>query len=128
MQLTLKDDLPFTTITIEYRGQELSLSDVLIDTGSASTILAADWVAKIGIVPEPGDRLLMIAGIGGTEAVFTRKIDRLLVEQHGLAEFLIEVGSMNYGFEINGILGMDFLTGSRAVVDLGRLTLEFSAQ
>ena len=69
----------------------------------------------------------MIAGIGGTEAVFTRKLDRLQAGEQGLDEFLIEVGSMNYGFEINGILGMDFLTSSGAVIDLRRLTLEFSA-
>ena len=127
MQLTLKDDLPFVTITVAYRGAHLRVSDILIDTGSATTVLAADRVAEIGIVPEPEDGLMMISGIGGTEAVFTRQIDRLQVSDHGLDEFVIEVGSMNYDFEMNGILGMDFLTGSGAVIDLRHLTLEFSA-
>ena len=128
MQLTLKDDLPFAAVTVTYRGARLLLNDVLIDTGSATTVLAAERVAEIGIVPEPEDRLLMITGVGGTEAVFTRKINRLQVDEQGLDEFLIEVGSMNYGFEINGILGMDFLAGSGAVIDLRRLTLEFSGR
>jgi len=55
MQLTLKDDLPFATITIVHRGKRTDIADALVDTGSASTILAADVVAPIGIVPEPGD-------------------------------------------------------------------------
>jgi hypothetical protein len=32
---------------------------------------------------------------------------------------------MDYGFEINGILGMDFLTRAGAVLDLGDLTIDF---
>lgn len=33
---------------------------------------------------------------------------------------------MDYGFEIAGILGMDFLTASGAVIDLSELTLTFA--
>jgi hypothetical protein len=32
---------------------------------------------------------------------------------------------MDYGFEIGGIVGMDFLSEAGAVLDLGSLTLEF---
>lgn len=52
MQLTLRDDLPFVTVLVAYRSAEIEVVDVLVDTGSASTILAADAVAAIGIVPE----------------------------------------------------------------------------
>jgi hypothetical protein len=33
---------------------------------------------------------------------------------------------MDYGFEIGGILGMNFLRAARAIVDLGSLTIEFA--
>lgn len=36
------------------------------------------------------------------------------------------VGGMDYGFEINGILGMDFLKRARAIIDLGKLIIEFT--
>jgi len=55
MQLTLKDDLPFLTVKVAYCGVEIEVPHVLVDTGSASTILAADVVAQTGIVPELGD-------------------------------------------------------------------------
>ena len=62
MQLTLKDDLPFTRLKVVYRGDVIEITDVLVDTGSATTILAADQVAQIGILPEPSDTLYTIRG------------------------------------------------------------------
>ena len=125
MRLTLKDDLPFTTIRIAYRGIEIDVSNILVDTGSASTILAADSVARIGIMPEPEDMLYTIRGVGGTEVVFTRQIDYVQVNQQRLAQFEVEIGGMDYGFDINGILGMDFLTQAGVVINLRDLRLEF---
>ena len=75
MRLTLKDNLPFVQVTIVHQGKELTISDVLVDTGSATTILAADQVSQIGIVPEPSDTLYTIRGVGGIETVFTRRIE-----------------------------------------------------
>ena len=67
MRLTLKDDLPFVTVDVAYGGTQIEVPHVLVDTGSASTMLAADVVVQIGIVPEPGDALRMMRGIGGIE-------------------------------------------------------------
>lgn len=101
MQLLLKDNLPFTTVTLVYQGTRLDVQHVLVDTGSASTIFAADVVAAIGIVPQLTDTLQTIQGVGGIEVVFTRRIDALYVEEHGLSAFEVEVGGMDYGFEID---------------------------
>ena len=126
MRLTLKDDLPFVQITIVHQGKELTISDVLVDTGSATTILAADQVSQIGIVPEPCDTLYTIRGVGGIETVFTRQIEQLRICQRQVTDIEIEVGGMDYGFEIQGILGMDFLLQARAIINLCNLDLEFS--
>ena len=53
MQLSLRDNLPFVAVTIAYSGHTVEAKHVLIDTGSATTILAADVVAKIQVVPSP---------------------------------------------------------------------------
>jgi len=52
MRLQLQDNLPFTAVTLYYRGQSIETPNVLIDTGSATTILAADAVHKVQIVPQ----------------------------------------------------------------------------
>ena len=38
-------------------------------------------------------------------------------------DFEIEVGAMDYGFDIDGIVGMDFLIQVGAVIDLERLEI-----
>lgn len=126
MRLTLKDDLPFVQVTVSYRGAELKISDVLVDTGSATTILAADQVTRIGIVPEPSDILYTVRGVGGIETVFTRQIGQLSIGHREVTDFEIEVGGMDYGFEIQGILGMDFLLRAGAIINLRDLSLDFS--
>ena len=39
MNLRIIDGLPFVEVTITFRGKSLRLGDVLLDTGSAGTIL-----------------------------------------------------------------------------------------
>jgi len=125
-RLSLKYDLPFTTVSMAYNGIPFEISDVLIDTGSASTILAADMVVNVQIIPRPEDILHAIHGVGGSEVVFTRRIDYLKVGECSIADFEIEVGGMDYGFKINGILGMDFLTQAGAIINLRETRIEFA--
>jgi predicted aspartyl protease len=128
MRFTLKDDLPFIELVVNHRGQETTILDVIIDTGSATTILAAQAVADIGITPELQDSLHTIVGVGGSEVVFSRRVDYLQIGAKRIAGFEIEIGKMNYGFNINGILGMDFLIQAGAVIDLSALDLSFIDQ
>ena len=125
MRLLLKDNLPFTEVILNYRGIEFEIPDVLIDTGSASTILVADLVAEAGIEPEMSDILYTIRGVGGTEAVFSRQVDSLQVGPAMVKDFEIEIGGMDYGFEINGILGMDYMLRAGMIIDLNALRLAF---
>lgn len=38
-------------------------------------------------------------------------------------DFVIEIGAMNYGLDLDGILGMDFLLHVGAVIDLAALRI-----
>ena len=125
MQLALKYDLPFVRITISYNGNILEIPDVLIDTGSATTILSTDIVASVQILPLPQDILYTIRGVGGSEVVFSRQVDYLKIGECSIAGFEIEVGFMDYGFEINGILGMDILSRAGAIINLKEMRIDF---
>jgi hypothetical protein len=48
------------------------------------------------------------------------------IEAQTVTDFEIEVGGMNYGFDIDGILGMDFLTRAGAIINLRDLRLDFA--
>jgi hypothetical protein len=126
MQLTLKEGLPFVSVTLAYRGATLTVPEVLVDTGSASTILSANQVAQIALIPESEDILHTVRGVGGSEAVFTRRVDRLYVDNQVVENFEIEIGGMEYGFAINGILGMDYLTQVGAIINLHTRAIEFA--
>jgi predicted aspartyl protease len=126
MRVALKDNLPFITLTITYKGESIDIPNILIDTGSGTTILAADIVSAINVTPSPEDILYTIQGVGGNEVVFSRTVDFLKVGEQTLADFEIEIGGMDYGFEINGILGMDFLICAGAIINLQSMDLQFA--
>jgi len=121
--IKLEHGLAYVAVVLTFRGRSLSLGSVILDTGSAGTMFAADRLLDIGIVPEPFDPLRRIRGVGGTEVVFTKRIDRLAAGALAVADFEIEVGALDYGFPADGILGLDFLVRSGAVIDLRSLEL-----
>jgi len=63
-------------VTLGRGGQEIALERVLLDTGSAATLFAIDEVAALGIVPEPTDQIRRVVGVGGSEFVITKRIER----------------------------------------------------
>lgn len=127
MWLPLRGELAFVTATLTYRGTSIDVPDVLVDTGAASTVINADLAGEAGVFLGPSDRLRMLRGVGGREYVFVRRVDQLAIGDHALDDFEVEIGEMDYGFAISGILGMDFLRAAGAVIDLGRLTIELGS-
>ena len=126
MRLQIKDNLPFVSITVSHQSQKIRVPNVLVDTGSGGTILSADILSQIGIVPQPDDALHTIFGVGGSEVVFTRKVNELKVGAYSTKYFEVEIGGMDYGFDIQGILGMDFLILAGAKMDLENLEIDFA--
>ncbi|MCD1258541.1 retropepsin-like domain-containing protein [Paenibacillus athensensis] len=123
MNIDLKYGLPFIEVTICYRGEELLLKNVLLDTGSAGTIFSADAVDAVGVKIEPGDFLNKIRGVGGVEVVYSKHFDFVKAGEVSLSAFEVEIGDMNYGMEIDGILGFDFIRSSGLVIDSRELTV-----
>ena len=123
MKLDVKGRLLFASATVVHCGLMIEIDSMLIDTGSGGTVLAADKMAEIDVAPEPEDKLRRIAGVGGAEYVFEKKIDRLSVGELSLESFTVEIGALDYGFEINGIIGLDFLRTTRSLIDLAELDL-----
>ncbi|MEX2104943.1 MAG: retropepsin-like aspartic protease [Bacilli bacterium] len=100
----LLHDLPIVSVDIVYKGQVLHLDRVLVDTGSAGTIIDADIVSEIGVRPEGTDQTAILHGIGGTEIVFTKWFDSVSLGDSTVRPCKIQIGVMDYGIEIHGIL------------------------
>ncbi len=74
-------------------------------------------VKTIGIRQNAKDILHRIRGVGGKEFVFAKSIDRIALGDATVQYFEVEIGAMNYGFPIDGILGLDFLSKVGAIID-----------
>lgn len=111
----------FGSASLFYSGKQLICENVLIDTGSARTVFSIGRVLEIGIQPEPNDAVRELIGIGGTEFVFIKQLDILSLGGFQMADFQVEIGAMDYGFEMDGIIGLDFLLRAKMKIDLDRL-------
>ena len=99
------------------------LEHVLLDTGSASTLFAIDHMQSIGLHLERNDAVHRIRGVGGTEFVFTKQLDKLAIGNLQVDQFVVEIGAMDYGLPLEGILGMDFLLQTRAKINFNQLAI-----
>ena len=123
MRIQLDGGLPFVGATIRFGQNALDIDHVLIDTGSTGPVFSADLLLPLGLEPQGTDTIRHIRGVGGSEFVYSKKVDELAVGELAVQDFEIQVGAMYYGFPINGIIGIDFLLATRTVVDLANLVL-----
>jgi hypothetical protein len=123
MKIWIEDGLPYTAAVLTHQGTEQRLQRVLIDTGSGGTVFSVDTLLSLGVRYEMDDVIHRIRGIGGAEFVFSKTIDRIAIENLVLHNFDVEVGVMDYGVTLDGIIGMDFLLQVGAVIDLAQLRI-----
>ena len=124
-KLKIEDGLLLTDIQLTFRSNSLYLHRVLVDTGSGGTIVSTDLAESIGIIAEEDDMIYRITGVGGSEFVFAKKVDSIKIADAEIRDFIVEVGAMNYGFDLEGIIGLDFLQKIKAMINLDKLTIEF---
>lgn len=63
MKFQLKHGLPFVELVLEHGGQPLNAGNVLVDTGSATTIFSTDLLASINLRPGYEDEVHRISGV-----------------------------------------------------------------
>ena len=123
MKIHIVKGLPFVSAFLKYGDEDITLKNVLLDTGSAGTIFSINRLMKIGLQPEPDDKVMEIHGIGGTEFVFIKRINQLSIGKLKINDFEIEIGAMDYGLEMDGIIGMNFLLKNKVQIDLNNLSI-----
>jgi hypothetical protein len=99
---------------------------MVVDTGAAITLLDRETLESAGIVlGEPIQRHRMI-GTGGSEYADSYLLDRLRVgDEIQVLRFAPHVGPVHFGWDLGGLLGLDFLRLTGAIIDLRRWTIDF---
>lgn len=121
--IQLIDGLAFVSVTLHANGGTLFLKRVLLDTGSAATLFKTDDLSQLGLIPLPSDPLRIMRGIGGDEAVIEKQIDSLQVGPLHMKQVTVQMGAVDYDIKMDGILGLDYLAQTNAIIDLSRLEL-----
>jgi len=70
----------------------------------------------------------IIRGVGGIEYVYTKLLDSITVDGTTLREFQIEIGNMDYGLEIDGILGFNFIKQAGIVINANVMELSIDKE
>jgi len=55
--------------------------------------------------------------------VFGKRVDILRVGELEVHDLQVEIGAMDYGLDLDGIIGIDFLMETNAVIDLAQMQL-----
>ena len=121
VELDFRYGLPFCCVTLTHKGHSMVLDNVLLDTGSGGTVFKMDKVDELGITIGKDDTIETILGIGGTEFVYKKDIGEINLGGLEIRDFTVEIGVMDYGFEINGRIGMDFMKAVGIIIDLDKM-------
>ncbi|GIK64113.1 MAG: hypothetical protein BroJett018_19070 [Chloroflexota bacterium] len=122
-QISINQNLPFVTVTLRANGKTVQLPNILLDTGSAATIFKTDDLIELGIQVELTDRIRTMVGIGGSEVVVEKQIEAIKVGEIEITPFKIQMGALDYGYSIRGILGLDFLLRASVILDFKNLEI-----
>ena len=101
---------------------------MVVDTGSATTLLNRRALADAGLSVGTPYALNNMVGVGGSEISGLHFFEQLGVEDElAIRPFAAHVGPAPYGNDLGGLLGVDFLKRAGAVVNLHDWTIEFAA-
>src|SRR5699024_12252321 len=74
MKIKYEKGLILAGILIEFRGATKTISNMVIDTGAARTLISQDVVEDIGVNVTTHDAIVTYYGIGGKEHAFRKEV------------------------------------------------------
>lgn len=120
IKLHYSNQLLFCKLDCKLNNEDLHLNNVLIDTGSATTLINADYINFDGT-----ETVQEAYGIGGSEKILNKQFSNLEINGFNLNNISLSVGDMDYGLNIDMLLGLDLLTSLNVIIDLNTMQLEF---
>ena len=122
MQFIEHDGLIFIPITLGYNSKSYQVTDCILDTGSAGTIIDVDL---IGFNPKIPGILKRLHGIGGHQDVVAQQVGFIKIENCRLENILVEFGDLKNSYGINGILGTNLLRFINFYLNFNQREIEF---
>ena len=121
IKLRYQDRLLFCSICVKIDNQVLNLENVLIDTGSATTLINADYITLDGT-----EQIRNAQGVGGYERILKKNINTIEINNSKLNNITLSIGDMDYGIDIDLLIGLDVLKALNADINLKDMKLSFN--
>lgn len=104
----------------------MHLKDVLLDTGCSTTIFDTDEVEAIGLIIDRTNGLpRRMYGVGGeSELCYEQIVSDIKINHHLFDSFQLQLGITKETYGFNGLLGIDFMIESGAVLDLKEMIVK----
>lgn len=126
MNTEYRDGLLFTEMSLKWLGKTVNIDNVVIDTGASHSLISSDVAEFIGILYANGDKIVSMYGIGGQEFAFRKKIDGVFLGRKFTEGIELDFGYLGDD-GINGLIGLDLLMASKAIIDLNKLEITFAS-
>lgn len=120
IQLRIEHGLILCSLDIMIDKKGLFLENVLVDTGSATTLINSNHIELDG-----SETISKAYGVGGYETILKKKITCFEINGLTINDFRISLGEMDYGIELDCILGLDILHKLGACINLKSLKIHF---
>ncbi|MEW9924073.1 aspartyl protease family protein [Clostridium butyricum] len=121
INLRYQHKLLFCSLNLTIDNQLLHLENVLLDTGSATTLINSDYIHFDG-----NEELVNVHGVGGYESVLMKPFRSISINDSTVHDVLLCVGEMDYGIHIDLLIGLDLLKTLNADISIKNMCLEFS--
>jgi predicted aspartyl protease len=114
------------SLTCDHQGVVLTLDRVVVDTGAAITVLDQQKLRAGGLVLDKPQQEHWMVGTGGGELATSYKLQRVAIgDEIQVLGFAPHVGPAHYGRDLGGLLGLDFLELTGAIINLTDWTIDF---
>ena len=122
IKLRYQNYLLFCSLDLKINNQNLHLENVLIDTGSATTLINADYIVLDG-----NEKIKNAQGIGGYEKILVKNFETLKLNDIALENICLSIGDMDYRIDIDLLIGLDILKILNANINVKNMTLELNS-
>ncbi|GMN99947.1 MULTISPECIES: aspartyl protease family protein [Parageobacillus] len=127
MNIRIENGLPIVSVEIKRGEKAVLLTDVLLDTGCATTIFDTDALAQIGIELDIiNGRTKRMYGVGGhSELCYEQIVNNVTIDGKELVSFLLQLGMIKEIYGFDGILGVDFMEGTGMIIDFQNFLIKY---
>ena len=123
-ELDYKDGLLYVSIQLVHGDKEIAIDNVIVDTGAAHTIMLSDYLEELDVELSDTDELVKASGYGGmVYGAVRKKMDRIKLGGITIDNMKVDFGVIDPHDRINGLLGLDFLKSTKAVIDLDSMVI-----